>query len=98
MQATRRFNACLDEHEVPHLNLEADAKSSPCSDSAQTGKVQTGKALDELTQQPTPPSSPPPDLQDEQSEKRDSAEAEVHDGQAGDNKESATKKMLVSIQ
>ncbi|KAG9944956.1 hypothetical protein KCU85_g7602, partial [Aureobasidium melanogenum] len=91
MQASTRFDASIDNHDLPRLALKVNDTTPPTKDSnnkSSDEKVDE-KEGDKPTQQPTPPSTPPT----ESEEKRPDEQSHENKPEQADDKESAQKKV-----
>ncbi|KAH0350455.1 hypothetical protein KCU83_g4902, partial [Aureobasidium melanogenum] len=91
MQATTRFDASVDDQDLPHLALKVNDTTSPSTKDS-TNESSDGKAdekeEDTPTQQPTPPSTPPTE-----SEELPEEQSHENKSEAADDKESKQKKV-----
>ncbi|KAG9800875.1 hypothetical protein KCU95_g233, partial [Aureobasidium melanogenum] len=91
MQATTRFDASIDDHDLPCLALKVNDTTSLTKDSNNKSSDEKlhEKEEDKSTQQPTPPSTPPT----ESDEKRPDEQSHENKSEQADDKESAQKKV-----
>ncbi|KEQ61330.1 uncharacterized protein M437DRAFT_17531, partial [Aureobasidium melanogenum CBS 110374] len=96
MQAITRFDASIDDHELPHLALKIDdttltttKNSNKDSTTKSSNDIVDEKEEDAPAQQPTPPSTPPT----ESEEKRPDEQSHENKSEQADGKESAQKKV-----
>ncbi|KAG9570778.1 hypothetical protein KCU71_g1100, partial [Aureobasidium melanogenum] len=87
MQATTRFDASVDDQDLPRLGLKVNDTTSPSTKDS-TNESSDEKEEDTPTQQPTPPSTPPTE-----SEELPEEQSHENKSEAADDKESKQKKV-----